>query len=253
MSELRELPQNLSTISTADLRTALARGLTRTAEELHRLGLIWSELERRGEDLSDLRREVGTSIPLIASGALAAEAVVSFAGRPSLLRALVGLPLDRQREIAAGGLLPLVIPAGEGEYLTQRLPASALSAKQVRQVFALGEIRDQDDQIGYLADLVTPARRPRTQPVPERRYRVRADPERGGIWVGNAFASHAEVLSALADLAGPLSVLNLDQEHESATVRLTSAEKRKLKVAEKRRGLSEWHLIREALRAHGLI
>jgi hypothetical protein len=251
---LRPLPANLTSVSTADLRAALARGLTRTAGELAQLGMIWAELERRGEDLSELRREVGTSIPLIAAGVLAAEVVVAFAGRPSLWRALVGLPLERQRAIAGGEPLPLVVDAGEGEFAVRPLPAGALSTKQVRQLFGVGEVRGQDEQIAYLADLTTPSRPPRAKPAPpERHYRVRADPERGGLWIGNAFAAHAEIVAALADLAGPLSVLNLDQEHESATVRLSAAEKKKLKAAEKRRGLPEWHLIREALRACGLI
>src|SRR6185312_4651239 len=96
------LSMDLNRIPTPDLRAELARGLSLTADTLTRLGMVWQELERRGEDLADLRQGLAKTLPLIAAGRLAAEAVVAFAGRPSLLRALEGVPLERQRSLANG-------------------------------------------------------------------------------------------------------------------------------------------------------
>src|SRR6516162_3956035 len=92
----------LTAASTEELRAELARGLTMTAAVLTRLGAVWAELERRGEDLADLRQGLARTLPLIASGLLAAEAVVAFAGRPLVLRCLEGVALDQQRAMAAG-------------------------------------------------------------------------------------------------------------------------------------------------------
>jgi hypothetical protein len=243
--------RDIRTASTADLKTELAKGLTLTVQTLARLAIIWAELESRGEDLSDLRRGIAAMLPLIAAGTLAPEAVVGFGSRPSLLRALVGLPLEKQRAIAAGEPVPLVTDAGDGEYAVTPLPASALTAAQVRQVFAVGEIRDADQQRAMIEARRSPVRR--IDPEPVRNYRVRPDVEGGVVRVGKATVKPAEIVSALSAMSGTLAPLELDKETETATVRLTAAEKQRLRVAEKRRGLPEWHLIREALHAYGLI
>lgn len=252
MSALAIPERDVAILSTTDLRAELAAGLTLTAQTLMRLAFVWAELERRGEDLSDLRRGIAATLPLIAAGTLAAEAVVAFAGRPSLMRAMIGLPLERQRAIAAGEPVQLVTAAGDGEYAVKPMPAIALTAAQVRQVFSVGEIRDADEQEAVI-EARKIGRRRRKPEESDRHYRIRPDQDRKGIWVGKAFVGQVEVVAALAELSGPLSVLNLDKENETATVRLSAAEKARLKAMEARRGLPEWHLIREALRAYGLI
>jgi hypothetical protein len=249
MSDLRDI----RTLSTGDLRAELTRGLALTAQTLTRLATIWAELERRGEDLSDLRRGVAAMLPMIAAGTLAAEVVVGFGGRPSLLHALVGLPLERQQAIVAGEPVRLVVEAGDGEYAVRLLPASALTAAQVRQVFGVGQVRAEDEQRAIIEARRTPQRR-RSEAISEMSYRVRPVPDKGGIKVGNSFAAVEDVVPALASLNGKLAVINVDDPTtETATVRLTADEKQKLRALEKSRGLPEWHLIREALKACGLI
>src|SRR5882724_9369466 len=70
------MAQTLRDMDNDTLRRELSRALTVSAEHLIYLAQVWRELERRGEDLSDLRSGLGAYLPLIASGRLAAEAVV---------------------------------------------------------------------------------------------------------------------------------------------------------------------------------
>src|SRR2546427_518935 len=79
----QQIVPDLTILPTETLRAELARGLSLVAENLVRLGQVWAELERRGEDLSGLRHGLGRTLPLIASGRLAAEFVVEFAHRPA--------------------------------------------------------------------------------------------------------------------------------------------------------------------------
>lgn len=92
----------LRAASTADLRAELVNALKLTAGHLCYLAAVWQELEARGVDLGDLRRGIGAYLPLIAAGTVAAETVVAYAGQPRLLKQIGGLPVDRQRRIAAG-------------------------------------------------------------------------------------------------------------------------------------------------------
>jgi hypothetical protein len=86
----------------------------------------------------------------------------------------------------------------------------------------------------------------------ERKYRVRV--EGGHIHIGRMSVAVSDLIAAISVAMGPLPVVDLENvETATATVRLTAAEKQKLKTLEKRRGLPEWHLIREALHAYGLI
>ena len=260
MSDTIILPPNnelaVSSLTTAELRAELAKGLSLTVATLQRLAAIWAELERRGEDLRGLRKGIAAALPLIASGALVAEAVVAFASRPNVLRAIVGLPAEQQRELANGTPVSLVVPAGD-RYDVRQLPLSDMTTAQVRVAIGEGVIRDTEEQQAILDDRKTPKRKPRTEPVAEpRRYNIRADRVAGGLWIGKAFVPHRDIITALAELAGPeLGVIYFDDEHhhETITVRVTAEEKAKIKHAEGKRNLPEWHIIREALRASGLI
>jgi hypothetical protein len=246
-------PASLADLSTADLRAELARGLTMTAESLTRLGLIWAELESRGEDLSDLRSGMAYYLPLIAGRALAAEAVVAFASRPTLLKAMIGLSFDRQRAIAGGEPVHLVVMTDEG-YDTKPVPAAALTAAQVRQVFGEGAERPASDQQGMIesrraAAYVKAAGKPAV------RGRVRADPKTGTLLVGRTRATKADVVAGLADLAGysPAPSASEDEGLATAIVKLTEAEHVRLKQAALDGRTSQIELIRKALRAYGLI
>lgn len=87
---------------TDELRAELDRALRLTVEHLNHLAAVWAELERRGEDLSQLRKGVGRYVASIARGELLAEVVVAFAEDANALRRVAALPTGEQAEVVAG-------------------------------------------------------------------------------------------------------------------------------------------------------
>lgn len=241
-------PGSLVDVSTADLRIELARGLTLTADTLYRLGMVWAELDRRGEDLSDLRHGLARTLPLIAAGRLAAEAVVSFAGRPALLRALEGVPLDRQRSLAAGE--PVAVLDWTDKTSVQEMPLASLPSAAIRLVFGEGEVRSPDQQ-----RMAMRPRKRKNRDDTERHYQPHYDRKAGTLTIGRMTVTLDSLLRELSAAAGPDNSLLDAKAHEYVTtkVRLTEAESKRLIEAARRSGLPDWELIRKAMRAFGLI
>lgn len=150
-------------LPTEALRAELADALGGTARSLLQLATIWRELEARGEDLSDLRSGIGVYLPAIAAGTVLPETVVKYSGQPTLLRAVSALTPDEQRAMLAGGTVPLVVRSEDG-YTHRMLPAHALTATQVRQVFGERSIRTEAEQIALLTGAPARARRRRVGP-----------------------------------------------------------------------------------------
>lgn len=249
LAEVRGVLSNdLAAASTEDLRAELARGLSLTAETLMRLGHVWAELERRGEDLSDLRHGLARTLPLIAAGRLAAESVVAFAGRPSILRGLEGVPLDAQRHFANGRPVQVIDPADP--QAVQEMPLQQLPAAAIRLVFADGEVRSPQAQ-----RLALRPRRRQQDSERSRRYQPRYDPETGIVTVGKMTIRLPDLLSALASAAGPDRPPASDRPDDYLTVkvRLTRAEHERFQELCRRHELPDWEMIRKALRAFGLI
>lgn len=237
----------LDRIPTADLRDELARGLTLTADTLSRLGLIWQELERRGEDLSSLRTGLARTLPLIAAGLLAAEAVVAFAGRPAVLRALEGVPLEQQRRLAAGEALEAIDPTNPTNVITEpivRLPTAA-----VRLAIADGTVRTPD--------LQRLAFRPRKRRREESGYHYQPhyNSAAGTITVGRMTVALGDLLQAVSATAGPdNSLLHASpDEYVHVKVRLTRDEASRLTRLAIQSELPDWELVRKAMRGWGLI
>ena len=240
---------NVATISTAELLAELARGLTLIAANLTRLGLVWAELERRGADLSALRTGLARLLPLIAAGHLAAEAVVTFAGRPAVLRALEGVPLDLQRRLAAGESVDAIDPTDPARVVS--LPLAELPVAAVRLAFGGGEMRSPD------AQRLAFRPRPRTpcDDSAEYRYRPRYDREAGTIAVGRMTVQVGDLLQALAAGAGPdrPPALDVPEEYVTVRVRLSQAEAERFAALCRQAELPDWEMCRKALRAFGLI
>lgn len=237
---------DLSQLSVEELREELAQGLSLTAETLLRLSQVWAELERRGEDLSALRHGLARTLPLIASGQLAAEAVVAFAGRPSLLRALIGVDRAKQIALAQGDLVAVIDPADPQaiqEMRLDQLPPAAL-----RLVFADGEIRTPQAQ--RLA--LRPQRRPK---APQRHWHPSYDALSGTIAIGNMRVRLSELLAAIAEKNGPDRPPAFDRPEDYLTVktRLSREEHDQFQALCRRHELPDWEMIRKALRAFGLL
>ena len=140
----------ITAASTEHLREQLASALTMTARHLQHLAAIWQELERRGEDLSALRRGIAQYLPLIAAGRLEAEAVVRYAGQAILLRALSELPVAQQRALLEDGAVPLARLDAEGNSQQESVPLDRLSVAQIRLAFAGNSLRPVQDQVRML-------------------------------------------------------------------------------------------------------
>lgn len=146
----------LSAMSTEELRKDLATTLGMTAKVLARLAAIWAELERRGEDLSDLRGGLFLWLPMIADGRLDPEMVVRAAGQAMLLRAASTLRLADQRRILDSGVT-LVQVDGDGSIKEKVLPVEKLTSLDVRRAFADGRLRTPAEQARFIAPLAQKA------------------------------------------------------------------------------------------------
>ena len=143
---------NLEDVTTEQLRVELARALEVTAENLLWLARLWRELERRGEDLRELRSGIRTFLPLIADGRLDAQTAVQFAGNVIMLRALATLPIKEQKRIAAGGKIDVVM-IRDKQPVTRAMRGDDMSVKMIRQVFAAGRTRSEEEQRALLTML----------------------------------------------------------------------------------------------------
>lgn len=195
-NKIATLPlSEIETVSTEALRAQLAQSLTITAQSLAYLATIWRELERRGEDLSDLRGGLSVYLPQIAAGTLAAEAVVRYAGQRMLLRALSKLPISLQREIVERGDIPRVTIGNGGEAKTVTAPLHSLSSADVAVVFAEDRVRSTEEQYHLLQGKTEG--RTRVQRY-ARQVRVTDD----GMLVGGRLAKIERVTQALSDYYG---------------------------------------------------
>lgn len=237
---------SIRSLPTPDLRRELADALGVTARHLLRLAAVWQELERRGEDLSDLRSGLVVYLPLIATGSVLPEVVVRFAGNQTLLRAVSQLPADQQRRIVDGEPVPLAVRSGDG-YTHRMLPAHALTNSQVRQVFGERVIRTEAQQIAIL----TAARQPPPARTP-RRGNARADRRSGVVMVGHRAVLPTDLLLALADLKGA----NEDPpaaDAPSVSARLTPAEHETIRQRAAAANVPIATVVRNALKATGMI
>lgn len=138
-----DMSPDLATLTTAQLKHHLAHQMELSAHHLVKMASIWTELERRGEDLSALRTSLTDYLPQIASGDLDAQAVVQFAGNRQLLRYLATLPVERQHALLEDGSITLVLPHSR-EATPRKL--AHLSGQEVTQVFGHGIVRSPDEQ-----------------------------------------------------------------------------------------------------------
>lgn len=185
-------PVHLAELSTPELRAELTREISDFATRLVRLAAVWVELERRGEDLSDLRSGLNVYLPAIAAGTVLADTVVRFSGRPILLKAIAQLTPEHQQTLLDGGSVPLVV-SEQGKYSYRMIPVHALSSSQIRQVFGERAIRTESEQIAILS-------RPVATWKPGKianRGKVHADRSAGTVRIGRSIAAADDVIAAL--------------------------------------------------------
>lgn len=123
---------------------------------------------------------------------MAAEAVVAFllSGQEMLLNRVAMLPIDQQREIAAGE--PIKVVEMQGDQPTYKmLPAAALDSAEVKQVFdtKAHRIRTEAEQVAYL--------KPRPAPMLKSKPRLRLDRKKEVLSVGKELVTLDELFAFL--------------------------------------------------------
>jgi len=239
-------PAELGNMSTQQLRAELAKSLTITARHLMYLAAVWGELDKRGEDLSDLRTGLAVYLPQIAAGRLAAEAVVRFAGQPTVLRSIASLPLERQQALARGEPVPVLTVDAGGNFRATELPAYTLTAAQARLVFDGDKVRSPDEQRAKL-ESARVSKATRVRPGPQNR--VRYDAKSDVLRIGRVSATVGEVTAALALAAANAEDERIDSPADVPLVaKMTEAEHRTMKVRAAEAGMSLGEYTRTILR-----
>lgn len=136
---------DMQNLSVQGLREELAKSIAITAHSIAYLANVWRELERRGEDLSDIKSGLISYLPMVAAGRLQPEAVVHFAGRAMLLKRISALPPQQQLALANGERIPVVIEQ-DGELVEQQLQADEIPSQLLAQVFTDGGVRPVTEQ-----------------------------------------------------------------------------------------------------------
>lgn len=238
---------DLAALPTDALRAELAQQMTVTAQHLQRLASIVAELERRGEDLSELKVGMLGYLRRIAAGQLHPDAVVRYLDYPMLLNRVATLPVTDQERLATGEPIKLVVWR-EGKTETRMMDPIKLTRDQVSQVFGPGAIRDE---VGQIAVLESRFARPEQHAKPTTTGKCRADRKTGTVRVGRYVVPASDLVAALADLRDEGE--DTADADKTIPVMLTETQHRKLRVRAAEGGKSMADLVRTALRASGLI
>src|SRR5690606_35817556 len=150
--ELVEVKRNipdLTSETTDSLKSRLTSLLAQTADDLRQMAAIVAELERRGEDMQELRIGIVDHLRRIAAGQLLPEIVVKFSGFPMMLRIAARLPIPDQQRLVADEPLDMAVWRGE-QIEWRKVDPLALTTEQIRVVFADDRIRSQQEQVSIL-------------------------------------------------------------------------------------------------------
>jgi hypothetical protein len=247
MTAIAVVNRDLANMSDTDLMQELVKGLQVSADSLMYLARVWAELEKRGQDLSALRSGPGYTISLIAAGRLAAEAVVAFMGRPSVLQSMEGLPLERQRELANGATLEVYDPDRRAVIKSK---VDDLPQAVIRKVVAGGRELDVTAQ-----RLAISARNAPPAKASVKQHRVTVNPIDRTVKVGNMRVTIEEVLAAFAMAAsdGGITDEELQAKVQSgvgvatASCHLSEEEDQRFKAACKARNVERGEAVRRAV------
>src|SRR5262245_26418770 len=125
-------------MSDADLEAAIADNLGVTARGLAYTATMLYVLERRGKDVSHVKR-IGVMrwVVAIAAGRLLPELVARYlmVGKTRLLPLVERLPLDLQDRLARGGGLPMLVFGDDGKRTERMMRPEEMDGEEVQQVF----------------------------------------------------------------------------------------------------------------------
>lgn len=132
----------LQSVSTAELRAQLHDAIGLTEAAIVRVAAIWSELSRRGEDLSGVRFSLARFMLRVARGQLLPGLVVALSGQTRALERIAELPLDDQKRLAAGDALEIY----RGQDRIDTAPLASLTYSEIALAIRDGRIRTAAEQ-----------------------------------------------------------------------------------------------------------
>lgn len=243
MQLVKMTDSRIRSMSTEQLKSELAKGLTMTADGLTHLGAIWMELESRGADLSSLREGIAETLPLIGRGLLAAESVIAFAGSP-VLKYLEGINLDEQRRLAAGKHVSCFIPDSNDMV---RLPLVRVPSASLRYLFSDGKMRSPAEQ-----KLARSRNGVKSKQIVK--HTVKVDKAKRLVFVGKSQIGLGALVSELSNSTSPVEVTeSIDRPARTIVGKVTDEEKERVQAAAKAHGITESELVRRAVLAMWLI
>ena len=249
MTAIAKSPTDLTSLTIDDLRAELAKQMQLTAQHLIRLAAVVAELERRGEDLSDLRIGMLHHLRRIAAGQVLPEIVVRFANAPGLLAKIGAMPIPDQQRLIDGESIKLLVNSPDGGVGHLMVDPMKLTRQQVTQIFARDHIRDEQEQ-----RLVLAAQRNKNSQRPKTAVhgKIRTNRKDKTVSVGRYQIDVPNLLAALAELAEDYG----DDEGEDTkpvAIQLTESQHRRLRMKAAESGRIMGDMVRDALRAYGLI
>ena len=193
-SEAAEL--DIRHTDTAVLREALYDAIGVTVSAIQRVAAIWAELERRGEDLSDIKFALAAYMRPVQAGRLLPEAVAQLAGRRRTLDAVASLPIEDQRRLIKGEAIEVV-----STDRTRHKTLDEMTFPEIGRVIRDGMIRTVEEQRAGIERMETRRRLPGRRRGPKPRILV--DTDTAEVTVGDKTVSIDALLAALKE-AGAL-------------------------------------------------
>lgn len=135
-------------MKSVDLRRGIEKCMGIAAKNIVMAAVMFSELERRGENTSDLRLSYPYLYRRIAAGQVLGSLIQLAFKDPQLLSRMSKLPLTEQKKIAERGVDVVVID--NGKMTVERKAPTDLRPGQVCQVFAKDHERTHEEQAAFI-------------------------------------------------------------------------------------------------------
>lgn len=246
----RKPNSDLTLLTVPQLLAELAKCLAVNAETVYRMACIWTELEKKGHDLSEHR---GVALQRwfypIAIGKLLPEAVIAFMHKNFAVDALIGVPLALQDKIINGYKIKVYAP-GQGK--PDLMTLDEMPKHLVEIIFKNGKIMGPDKQKAALN-----ARPHKKVSTVKRlsRTRVTVNKAKRTVMVGTSNADVNAVVNALADAGGFAQEVIETKERRACVIatKVTDEEKERLEALAKGNNTTVDAMVRKAVIAMYLL
>jgi hypothetical protein len=241
---------DVALLSVKELYSELAKQVTTTAESIYRTAQIWTELEKRGQDLSKFKNaSLSKYYYHIATGELLADLVVTFLDKPYVLNAVLGAPLALQRKLLDGYKIKIYVPgqAKPGELTLDEMPRTYVDI-----AFSDGKILGPDKQKAALQV----KNRPKISTVKRRlRTRVLVNKAKNTVTIGQTSADIGNVIDALSQAGGAAKevVETAGRQAKVLATKVTDEEYARIEQLSKEYNISVQEMVRKAVLAMWMV